>query len=236
MPYVQPSLLLQKCSFDPNRKFKVNNGVDLTLKNLYMRKTRLSFVFFLLSLGFTTSVESFEISMFRTFNEKNIKFTTSISNSCWICFLHIFFSPVFCKYIFDTYLNSVYCVSIQFCPKNICRIYFSNWNYFFQIPRLISSMPYVMRYELMNEIYGQHLSASYIFSGTEEAFIRQLTVLLKHVVLFPGNYIVQHGDSDQCMYFIHRGEVSFITPSNYTGCPWRDRHTRHHRFFNENRG
>lgn len=70
----------------------------------------------------------------------------------------------------------------------------------------------------MNEVYGQHLRHSYIFSGTEEAFIRQLSLELKHVIFFPGNYIVQHGDSNQSMYFIHRGEVSIICYTQYNHC------------------
>lgn len=41
--------------------------------------------------------------------------------------------------------------------------------------------------------------------------MRQLAVRLRRVVFFAGNYIVQDGDIDQNMYFIHRGEVSVLT-------------------------
>lgn len=64
-----------------------------------------------------------------------------------------------------------------------------------------------MQYDLTNEVYGQHLRSSYIFAGTEDAFLRQLSALVEHVIFFPGNYIVQHGDSDQTMFLIHRGQV-----------------------------
>lgn len=59
----------------------------------------------------------------------------------------------------------------------------------------------------MYEIYGVHICQSYLFNGTGDAFLRQLCGKLHHTIYFPGNYIVQHGDSDQTMYFIHRGEV-----------------------------
>lgn len=44
-----------------------------------------------------------------------------------------------------------------------------------------------------------------------ESLLRQITVKLERMVFFKGNYIVQHGDTDQNMYFIHRGEVSVLT-------------------------
>lgn len=61
--------------------------------------------------------------------------------------------------------------------------------------------------ELLQQIYGSHISRSYIFSEVEVSLTRQLCRYLKRSVFFPGNYIVQHGDFDSTMYFIHYGEV-----------------------------
>jgi CRP-like cAMP-binding protein len=63
----------------------------------------------------------------------------------------------------------------------------------------------------MTEIYGHHVRKSYVFSDVDEPFTRQLCQYLKRVIFFPGNFIVQHGDFDNSMYFIHHGEVDILT-------------------------
>jgi hypothetical protein len=65
-------------------------------------------------------------------------------------------------------------------------------------------------HELMTEIYGHHVRKSYVFSDVDEPFTRQLCQYLKRVIFFPGNFIVQHGDFDNSMYFIHHGEVAIL--------------------------
>jgi hypothetical protein len=62
----------------------------------------------------------------------------------------------------------------------------------------------------MTEIYGHHVRKSYVFSDVDEPFTRQLCQYLKRVIFFPGNFIVQHGDFDNSMYFIHHGEVAIL--------------------------
>lgn len=80
--------------------------------------------------------------------------------------------------------------------------------YGLQIPYFITILPYVTRCDIMNAMYGEHLSKSYIFSNISAAFLRQITIYLKRYVFFPGNYILQQGDIDDTMYIIHRGEVA----------------------------
>lgn len=81
---------------------------------------------------------------------------------------------------------------------------------FFKVPQAILLLHVATVQELMLEIYSDHLKKSYIFSDIEDTLLRQLCQHLKRVVFFPGYYIVQHGDYDNTMYFIHSGEVLFF--------------------------
>ncbi|KAL4707314.1 hypothetical protein ACJJTC_019852 [Scirpophaga incertulas] len=80
-----------------------------------------------------------------------------------------------------------------------------------QMPDLVLALPFRLLCQVMQAVYGTHITESIIFSKTNDDFKRMLTMWLKHCVFFPGNYIVQSGDSDQCIYFIHRGEVEVLT-------------------------
>uniref|UniRef100_A0A2A4JMM9 Cyclic nucleotide-binding domain-containing protein n=1 Tax=Heliothis virescens TaxID=7102 RepID=A0A2A4JMM9_HELVI len=80
-----------------------------------------------------------------------------------------------------------------------------------QMPSLVYKLPFRLRCQVMQAVYGSHIRESVIFSKTDDDFRRMLAMWMKHCVFFPGNYIVQSGDSDQCIYFIHRGQVEVLT-------------------------
>nr|XP_026485505.1 uncharacterized protein LOC113393027 isoform X2 [Vanessa tameamea] len=80
-----------------------------------------------------------------------------------------------------------------------------------QMPKLVYKLPFRLRCQVMQAVYGSHIRESLIFRNTDDDFKRVLSMWLKHCVFFPGNYIVQRGDADQCIYFIHRGEVEVLT-------------------------
>ncbi|XP_050349519.1 uncharacterized protein LOC126772954 [Nymphalis io] len=80
-----------------------------------------------------------------------------------------------------------------------------------QMPKLVYKLPFRLRCQVMQAVYGIHIRESLIFRNTDDDFKRMLSMWLKHCVFFPGNYIVQRGDADQCIYFIHRGEVEVLT-------------------------
>ncbi|KAJ8719060.1 hypothetical protein PYW07_016616 [Mythimna separata] len=80
-----------------------------------------------------------------------------------------------------------------------------------QMPSLVYQLPFRLRCQVMQAVYGSHIRESVIFSKTDDDFRRMLAMWMKHCVFFPGNYIVQCGDSDQCIYFIHRGQVEVLT-------------------------
>ncbi|XP_063543200.1 uncharacterized protein LOC134751681 [Cydia strobilella] len=80
-----------------------------------------------------------------------------------------------------------------------------------QMPELVYELPFRLRCQVMQAVYGSHIRESVIFSRTDADFRRMLAMWINHCVFFPGNYIVQCGDADQCIYFIHRGEVEVLT-------------------------
>ncbi|CAG9579751.1 unnamed protein product [Danaus chrysippus] len=80
-----------------------------------------------------------------------------------------------------------------------------------QMPELVYRLPFRLRCHVMQAVYGSHIRESLIFKKTSDDFKRMLAMWLKHCVFFPGNYIVQCGDADQCIYFIHRGQVEVLT-------------------------
>ncbi|XP_075976271.1 uncharacterized protein LOC142976664 [Anticarsia gemmatalis] len=80
-----------------------------------------------------------------------------------------------------------------------------------QMPALVYQLPFRLRAQVMEAVYGSHIRESVIFSKTDADFRRMLVMWMRHCVFFPGNYIVQCGDSDQCIYFIHRGQVEVLT-------------------------
>ncbi|KOB77802.1 putative tetrameric potassium-selective cyclic nucleotide gated channel [Operophtera brumata] len=84
-----------------------------------------------------------------------------------------------------------------------------------QMPQLIHKLPFRLRCEVMEALYGSHIRDSVIFNKTDDDFRRMLSMWMKHCVFFSGNYIVQCGDSDQCIYFIHRGQGLFVGVSHH---------------------
>ncbi|XP_045470321.1 uncharacterized protein LOC123677688 isoform X2 [Harmonia axyridis] len=81
-----------------------------------------------------------------------------------------------------------------------------------QLPRIITeTISYTNQCTLKYDVYGEELRNSYLFHNLQEPFLRQLSNYIVPVMFFPGNYIVQHGDSDQSMYFVHHGQVDVLT-------------------------
>lgn len=78
------------------------------------------------------------------------------------------------------------------------------------MPILITEAPTYLKQELMSALYGHHIRSHFLFSKTHTDFMRQLVVHLKRCIFFPGNNIVEKGDIDGCMYFIHKGHVSVM--------------------------
>lgn len=73
---------------------------------------------------------------------------------------------------------------------------------------MIQECPSSLKENIMQALYGKHLSNHFLFSSTHMDFLRQLVVQLQRFVFFPGDSIVEKGDFDCCMYFVNSGEVS----------------------------
>ena len=75
------------------------------------------------------------------------------------------------------------------------------------MPVLIDEAPPYLKQDIMSYLYSYHLRRHFLFMNTHTDFLRQLVVHMKRSVYLPNNYIVEKGDVDSTMYFIHRGEV-----------------------------
>lgn len=73
---------------------------------------------------------------------------------------------------------------------------------------MIQESPSSLKENMMQALYGKNLSNHFLFSATHKDFLRQLVVHLERFVFSPGDFIVEKGDSDCCMYFVNTGEVN----------------------------
>lgn len=76
-----------------------------------------------------------------------------------------------------------------------------------QMPSAIQLINNATQKELMFNIYGYLLKNSMVFADTGDIFLKHLCQHLTCVFYFSGDYIVQEGDFDKSMYFIHKGKV-----------------------------
>ncbi|KAI4470520.1 cyclic nucleotide-gated cation channel subunit a [Holotrichia oblita] len=75
------------------------------------------------------------------------------------------------------------------------------------LPILITEAPSYLKQDVMLHLFGYHLENHFLFAKTHKDFIRQLVTLFERRVFLPGNVVVEKGDMDSTMYFIHSGEV-----------------------------
>lgn len=80
-----------------------------------------------------------------------------------------------------------------------------------QLPALLHQAPYYLREAILNAMFGFHLRRHPLLSHFHVDLIRQMAAEFNVLVFFPANYIIYEGDKDQCMYFIHIGEVEIIS-------------------------
>lgn len=78
------------------------------------------------------------------------------------------------------------------------------------MPTLIMHAPGYLKQDIMYALYGYHITNHLLFAKTHIDFIRQLLVHMVPIVYLPGQYIIEKGDIDGRMYFVHDGEVKVI--------------------------
>ncbi|XP_048514988.1 uncharacterized protein LOC105691064 [Athalia rosae] len=79
-----------------------------------------------------------------------------------------------------------------------------------QIPHLVLEAPNYLRREVKNALFVHHLENHDIFSGCHEDFLRQVCDAFVLINFFPDDLIVNVGDINGNMYFIHTGRVLTI--------------------------
>lgn len=78
------------------------------------------------------------------------------------------------------------------------------------MPTLISRAPDYLKQDIMYALYGYHVTNHVLFSKTHTDFIRQLLVHMVPEVYLPGQYVIEKGDIDGRMYFVHDGQVKVL--------------------------
>ncbi|XP_045772841.1 uncharacterized protein LOC123872557 [Maniola jurtina] len=92
--------------------------------------------------------------------------------------------------------------SVREYTKQLWQRQRGNW-----LPELAQHAPHCLREDLFGALYIHHLKTVPIFRDLPEYFKRQLVARFRRVVIFPGKCIVQEGDMNSFMCFIHEGEV-----------------------------
>lgn len=78
------------------------------------------------------------------------------------------------------------------------------------LPTLIAQAPAYLKQDMMYALYGYHIIKHVLFAKTHVDFIRQLLGHMELQIYLPGEYIIEKGDIDGYMYFIHKGEVRIL--------------------------
>lgn len=76
-----------------------------------------------------------------------------------------------------------------------------------QFPALLEEAPYYLREAVLNSMFGYHLRSHDILKGCHVDLIRQMAARMRTRIFFPGDYVAFKNDIDECMYFIHEGEI-----------------------------
>ncbi|GJQ76175.1 hypothetical protein Trydic_g1919 [Trypoxylus dichotomus] len=78
-------------------------------------------------------------------------------------------------------------------------------------PQLLENAPYYLREAALNAMFGCHIRKHPVLGNLHIDLIRQMAAEMRLVILFPGNTVVNKGDIDHCMYFIHQGTVDALS-------------------------
>lgn len=78
-------------------------------------------------------------------------------------------------------------------------------------PRLLDEAPYYLKEAVLNSMFGFHLTEHKLLKYCHKDMSRQMASHMKTLVFFPGDVIAYIGDIDNCMYFIHEGEIQVIS-------------------------
>ncbi|KAI4467276.1 cyclic nucleotide-gated cation channel subunit a [Holotrichia oblita] len=78
-------------------------------------------------------------------------------------------------------------------------------------PHLLEKVPYYLKEATLNAMFGCHIRKHSVLGNCHVDLIRQMATEMRLTILFPGNIVVNKGDINQCMYFIHQGIVDALS-------------------------
>ncbi|KAI4456094.1 cyclic nucleotide-gated cation channel subunit a [Holotrichia oblita] len=77
-------------------------------------------------------------------------------------------------------------------------------------PHLLGKAPYYLKEAVLNSMFGFHLCQHPLLQHCHKDLARQMASHMKTLIFFPEDVVVYAGDIDNCMYFIHKGEVHVL--------------------------
>lgn len=78
------------------------------------------------------------------------------------------------------------------------------------MPFFLREAPYYIKVQIMQDLFLEYIRNCNVFAGIKSHFLKQLAARLKRNIYFPGDTIIEAGDVDCCMYFVHRGKVASL--------------------------
>lgn len=76
-----------------------------------------------------------------------------------------------------------------------------------QFPSLLEEAPYYLREAVLNSMFGYHLRSHPVLKNCHVDLIRQMAAMMRTRVFFPGDRVAYKDVADECMYFVHDGEI-----------------------------
>lgn len=78
------------------------------------------------------------------------------------------------------------------------------------MPVFLLTAPPNLKMNIMENLYIHRLKSCPLFENTKEVFLKQLSGRLMRQIFFTEQKIVEKGDVDNNLYFVHKGEVNII--------------------------